>query len=233
MFGWPVMLYCPADTVRTVPTNWSEVDFSDISYEMVPHPSIDEDPSAAFCRCKVHHFYVAMDQSVSYATNSPVVVRPLASQRTVYGRNAVFRATALGLPPFAYTWHKDGQPISDATNATFTLVSVVRADAGVYSVLVSNSAGTALGSATLSVQVPQRLTNPQFLSQGILQLASGYADGWPVSSNELSGFDAQASSDLLDWATLANSLTMSNGLLILKDTTSPDRPRRFYRILQP
>jgi hypothetical protein len=230
---WPVQLYCPADQARTAPTNWNDVDFSDTSYEIKPHPSRAEDPFAAFCECKVHHYVSALGGSVSYSTNSPLVLRLLVNQTTAYGGNAVFRASALGLPPLTYAWSKDGQPISNATNAALPLTNVLRADAGVYSVWVSNSVGSASSSAALTVQVPQRLSNPRFVPPGAFQLISSYADGWPVAPTELAGFEAQASSNLVNWVTLPNSLAVSGGSLILQDTSSAKQPSRFYRIVQP
>jgi hypothetical protein len=230
---WPVQLYCPADQARTAPTNWSDVDFSDTSYEIKPHPPREVDPFAAFCECKVHHYVASMGGSVSYSTNSPLVLSLLVDKTTTYGSSTVFRASALGLAPLTYAWNKDGQPVLDATNATLALANVVRADAGVYSVWVSNSVGSASSSAALTVQVPQRLSNPRFVPPGAFQVISGYADGWPVAPSELSGFEAQASSNLVDWVTLPNSLAVSGGSLILQDTSSAIQPSRFYRIVQP
>jgi len=181
----------------------------------------------------VHHYYAAMDGSVGYATNSPLFVGQLVDQTAAFGSDAVFRVGALGLAPLTYTWYKNGQPVLTETNGTLTLTAVARADAGIYSIMVSNSVDSVQSnSATLTVQIPQRLTNPRLSSQGVLQLIAGYADGWPVSPQELPGFEAQVSSNLADWATLANSLTVSNRLLILQDTSSANQTGRFYRIIQ-
>ncbi len=230
---WPVQVYCPADKARTAPTNWNEVDFSDTSYEIKPHPPREVDPSAAFCECKVHHYVAALGGSVSYSTNSPLVLSLLVNKTAAYGSNTVFRASALGLAPLTYAWYKDGQPVSNATSNTLALANVVRADAGVYSVSVSNSVGSASSSAALTVQVPQLLSHPRFVPSGAFQLISDYADGWPVSPGELAGFEAQTSSNLVNWVTLPNSLAVSGGSLILQDTSSANQPRRFYRIVQP
>ena len=233
MFEWPVLLYCPADKARTAPADWNNFDFSNTSYEILPHPSIEEDPVTPFCQCKVHHYYAAMDGSVRYATNSPLLVGLLEDQTATFGSDAVIRANALGLPPLTYTWYKDGLPVLTTTNRTLTLTNVVRGDAGMYSVVVSNSAGSVQSSSTtLTVRIPQRLANPQFPSQGVLHLSSAYADGWPVSPGELAGFEVQVSPNLLDWTTLANSLSVSNGLLILQDNNSANQTVRFYRIIQ-
>jgi hypothetical protein len=62
IFGWPVVLYCRFDSARTVPADWTGVDFADTSYEILPVD--DEDLSAAFCRCKVHGFYAEVSGDV-------------------------------------------------------------------------------------------------------------------------------------------------------------------------
>jgi hypothetical protein len=233
MFGWPILLYCPADTARTSPEDWNNFDFSNTSYEILPHPSMEEDPAARFCQCKVHHYYTAVDGSFGYAANSPLFVGQLVDQTAAFGSDAVFRVGALGLASLNFTWYKNSQPVLTTTNGTLTLTSVARADAGVYSVVVSNSVDSVQSSsATLTVQIPQRLTNTRLSPQGVLQLIAGYADGWPVSPEELPGFEAQVSSNLTDWATLANSLTVSNSLLILQDPSSANPTARFYRIIQ-
>jgi len=93
--------------------------------------------------------------------------------------------------------------------------------------------GSASSSAALTVQVPQLLSNSRFVPAGAFQVISGYADGWPVSPSELASFEAQTSSNLVNWVTLPNSLAVSGGSLILQDTSSVGRPMRFYRIVQP
>lgn len=62
IFGWPVVLFCRFDAARTAPADWSGVEFSETSYEVIPGDG--EDFEAPFCRCKVHGFYVKMDGSV-------------------------------------------------------------------------------------------------------------------------------------------------------------------------
>jgi hypothetical protein len=56
--------------------------------------------------------------------------------------------------------------------------------------------------------------------------------GWPVSAEETSSFEPQVSSNSVDWARLANSLSLSNGVLIMQDTSPATRSGRFYRIIR-
>ncbi len=84
--------------------------------------------------------------------NAPVITNHPASQSITQGQPVTFSVTASGATPMSYQWKKNGTNISGATGATFTIASVQQSDAGQYSVLVSNSYGSALSNnATLTV----------------------------------------------------------------------------------
>ena len=55
--------------------------------------------------------------------------------------------SASGDGPFTYQWQKDDQAIAGATNATLTLASAQTAQAGYYSVVVSNGLGSVKSSS--------------------------------------------------------------------------------------
>lgn len=76
------------------------------------------------------------------------------SQVANSGTTATFTIVGTGTAPFAYQWRKDGTAISGATNAILTLSSVQPTDAGNYSVMVTNFAGTVTSTpATLAVNI--------------------------------------------------------------------------------
>ena len=71
-----------------------------------------------------------------------------------------------GSPP-GYRWRKNGSSLSDggnvsgATNATLTLANVLKADAGSYSVVVTNSSNSVTSqAATLTVIDPAINSQP-------------------------------------------------------------------------
>ena len=68
-------------------------------------------------------------------------------------QTAGFSVTATGTEPFTYQWKKNGSDIAGATSSTYTTPATVIGDNNaLYSVVVSNSAGTATSStATLTV----------------------------------------------------------------------------------
>ncbi len=84
-----------------------------------------------------------------------------ASAIITAGQRANLSVTAMGLPPFTYQWMKDAVLIPQANAASFEITEATAADAGIYSVLVANSLGTAVSkSVTLTVTVPVVLPPP-------------------------------------------------------------------------
>jgi hypothetical protein len=76
------------------------------------------------------------------------------------GQNATFSVVAEGTGPFTYQWKKDGAVLTGATAATLRLVNVTVAQAGNYSVTVSNTQGTTISNAAvLTVNTPLTLTS--------------------------------------------------------------------------
>ncbi len=69
------------------------------------------------------------------------------------GQPASFNVTATGSFP-NYRWRLNGTNIADATNAVFELAQVRMADAGLYSVLVSNEAGAVASLDALLTVIP-------------------------------------------------------------------------------
>ncbi len=77
------------------------------------------------------------------------------------GSNAVLSANAAGLPPLSYQWLKGAGPIAGATNATYVITNAQPADAGNYTVIVTNPYGSATsGVATVTVVFPPSITLP-------------------------------------------------------------------------
>ncbi|MGD0258717.1 MAG: VWA domain-containing protein, partial [Verrucomicrobiota bacterium] len=82
---------------------------------------------------------------------APVITNSPACATKCPGANVTFSVTA-GPVPLGYQWRKNGNPLAGATTSTYSITSVSSTDAGSYSVVVSNTAGTATSaSATLTV----------------------------------------------------------------------------------
>ncbi|HVM47826.1 MAG TPA: immunoglobulin domain-containing protein, partial [Candidatus Acidoferrum sp.] len=77
---------------------------------------------------------------------------PPSDQTVELASNATFAVTAAGLTPLAYQWFSGPTPIRGATNQVFSLTNVGFAQAGSYSVVITNSYSSATGGpAVLSV----------------------------------------------------------------------------------
>lgn len=87
------------------------------------------------------------------AATAPTITAQPQSQTVNVGANVTFSVSAGGTAPFTYQWRKDGVPIAGATGSTLTLSNVQTGNAGGYSVVVTNSVGSATSNtATLTVQ---------------------------------------------------------------------------------
>ncbi len=96
-----------------------------------------------------------------FADVAPVITTQPASQSVSVGAAVELVATAAGAPLPTLQWRKDGVPISGATNAILSLPGATVADAGSYTVVATNAAGSATSAAAtlaVSAEVP-RLTN--------------------------------------------------------------------------
>jgi alpha-tubulin suppressor-like RCC1 family protein len=101
---------------------------------------------------------------VSPTDVTPSIVTDPASIAVVEGATATFTVVANGTAP-AYQWRKNGNPIAGATSASYTTPPTTPADnAAQFTVVVSNSVGTATsGIATLTV-TNQPAVAPSFTS---------------------------------------------------------------------
>jgi len=161
-----------------------------------------------------------------------ILTQPIG-QTLPAGTNFSFSVTATGTPPLRYQWLKNGSNVISATLPSLAFANLTRTNSGSYSVIVSNLASSVASSnAVLKVLVPQSFRAPVLLSAGSILFFSGDSDGGLLTPGDLPNFMAQASTNLLDWTSLLNSLSITNGLLLLQDTSQTNYPVRFYRILE-
>ncbi len=106
----------------------------------------------------------------------PVVTGPPASQSVTAGASVSFNVTATGTPPLSYQWLFNGAALSDGSQfggsatASLSIISVQGTNAGNYSVVVTNVAGSVTSAvAVLSVSVPGSCDPPP----------SGLVGWWP------------------------------------------------------
>jgi len=96
---------------------------------------------------------------------APSITTQPASQTVLAGVSTTFSVVAEGTAP-TYQWYFNDTAISGATTSTYTIVSPLNINAGFYTVIVANSAGSVTSSpAVLTVNTaPSIVTQPSSMS---------------------------------------------------------------------
>jgi hypothetical protein len=138
------------------------------------------------------------------------------------GSNVTFTVTATGTEPLSYQWRFNGTDLEYATASAYTCCDAQATNAGCYSVVVSNLAGTASSAdAILTVSQP---TSPQIdaisvAPDGQIQLqASGVPGRYAV----------EAATNLADWGELA--YVTNTGTTFQYRDSETNLTQRFYRL---
>jgi len=85
---------------------------------------------------------------------APVIATQPKNQAAGAGQSVIFTVVATGTPTPTYQWSKGGTAITGATGASYTIASVQTSDAGSYTVVATNSAGSAPSNAALLTVLP-------------------------------------------------------------------------------
>lgn len=143
-----------------------------------------------------------------------------ASQTTTPGGSATFNVTA-GQNPTGYQWLFNGNPISGATGASYTLPNVQAGNSGDYQVVVSNTAGSTTSPPAKLTVLPTPLLNQSVTLGHDLTFSAAGTGGiqWQVSA------DGGAT-----WTDLANDGTyrgVTTNTLDISGATSALNGRRY------
>ncbi|MCX8517989.1 MAG: DUF1566 domain-containing protein [Rhodoferax sp.] len=95
---------------------------------------------------------VTSDNATLTFVSAVALVTQPTDLNVIAGQKATFSVTASGTS-LGYQWKKNGVDISGATYSSHTIAATGLADAGVYSVVVSNSAGGSVTSANATLTV--------------------------------------------------------------------------------
>ena len=96
----------------------------------------------------------------AYGDTVPTIVADPQSQSYTAGQSATFTVAAGGSAPLSYQWYYNtNTAIPNATNTSLTLANLQTTNAGIYSVIVSNSAGSATSAYALLTVTAQYRTN--------------------------------------------------------------------------
>jgi pectin methylesterase-like acyl-CoA thioesterase len=96
---------------------------------------------------------LATNSATLYVLVPPAISLQPTNLTVVAGSPASFTISASGVPVASYQWRRNGSPIGNATNSSYSIASAQGADNGAaFSVVVSNSVGVVVSSnATLTV----------------------------------------------------------------------------------
>ena len=150
-------------------------------------------------------------------TSQPVTTSPQTDG------TARFSVSATGSGPITYQWRFNGISIEDETSPTLVITDVEPADAGLYSVVVSNGAGS-VSSIDAALWFA---TGPE--------LYSGVTVNGPVGSVFTVEYTIDPTSESPVWQSLADGVLPFSPYLIIDPTPiSSQTAERFYRVtLQP
>ena len=169
-------------------------------------------------------FMGALSQSCAGFGLPPIILVGPASQKVNPGVNVTFSVSLdLSLTPVTYQWRHNGTNILGATGRTYTRNNVKAADAGTYTVDVTNGGGTVSPSATLTVNIAPRITT-SLLSNGSLNLH--------IIGPLIATYVVQSSTDLKTWTSISTNLVVLGLLdLPLGRPTESGGAKCFYRVL--
>jgi hypothetical protein len=150
---------------------------------------------------------------------APTFILQPRSTNVIAGNPAHFTATAIGAPAPDYQWRLNGTNLSGATAASYTITNVQADLGGDYSVIASNSTGTATSQdAVLAVYASGTAT--------LLSTAYATNEVWfTVTGVPGYLYVVQASADLSNWVSLHTNAASFN----FTNYVNPNYPSRFFR----
>jgi hypothetical protein len=176
-------------------------------------------------RVAVDGINASMDLSVLnwQRPSTPVFIAQPQSQTKYAGDSVTFNAQAVGNPTATYQWRFTGTNISGATNSNYTKTGLSTNDAGNYTVLASNSSGSATSLvASLTVLTSTAtLAAPTWTTNQTFQLT--------VARETNLNYVVQVNTNLnyTNWV----SLLTNTAPFTYTDAAASNSPQRFYRAI--
>jgi sugar lactone lactonase YvrE len=148
--------------------------------------------------------------TVTAAAVAPSITTQPQGQTVDAGSAASFTVSVGGSAPFTYQWRKNGANISGATAATLNLVSAQSTDAGSYTVVITNSAGS-VTSAGASLTINAATPGPTITNSPLSQtVTSGKGVSFTVESSNANAYQWEVSTNNGgSWTPVVNGSTYS------------------------
>jgi uncharacterized repeat protein (TIGR03803 family) len=161
---------------------------------------------------------------------SPQITSQPASQAVLIGASVQFSVAVIGARPFSYQWQRNGTNLLDhgnvsgSTNRSLNLAGVSLADAGTYSVILSNSLGPVTSSAAhLTVVYP-----PVFLS--VVRSNCTLALTWSAIPGQRYRLQYSTNLPAKSWSSLGASVFPTSNSVTAHDNVCTNT-ERFYRVM--
>ncbi len=159
----------------------------------------------------------------------PTITTPPHNWSVLPGRTVPFSVTATGSEPLFYQWQFNGTPIPGATGTNYTVVNAQEADAGIYTIAITNAVGFTNADATLMVVNPiVQLISAKWVTNGFRFSTDLKA---PDSTNLIVVLDIKATTNFVDWVLLDSFAFSFSGETVISftDQNAASFSRRFYR----
>lgn len=176
-----------------------------------------------------------MANSLLWAGKAPPSITSGPANQTIATGNIVtFNVAAVGIPPLAYQWRRNGTNIAGATGASLSF-TVSSGAFGQYSAVVSNAYGQAISKSAI-LGAPLRLQVLAGVAAGApFTLSVSTVDGSPINPDRAARISLysspSASLPLASWTLLNNPMVLINGSLRV-DGLSAISTSSFYRAVE-
>ena len=161
-------------------------------------------------------------------SGAPTITQQPESVFAYAQETVAFNVIVIGTAPLTYQWLKNGLPIAGAPNsATFTLNGVTVADAGMYSVKISNGLGS-VTSVEAQLTIPSDLPGLRIKVRppNVVAISWPVAFGSPWVLQETSSFDPP-----IVWTTSPASVAVVGGRFSVSVSSSTGQ--KFFRLFNP
>lgn len=155
---------------------------------------------------------------------APAITAQPQSQSVWGGQSVSFFVAASGTAPLGYQWKLNGAALPGATGSTLVLANAQPTNAGNYSVMITNTAGSVTSAAAALTVIPP--TPPSLSSASMTANGFRFQLSVPVGATYI----LSTSTNLQDWTPISTNVApVAN--VVVTDPAATNFARRFYRAM--
>lgn len=159
------------------------------------------------------------------AVVAPTIMSQPQSVTVVAGSDVTLAVSASGSEPLAYQWHFNGLPLIESTASVLNFKGIRLAQAGEYSVTISNSAGSITSAPAVLAVTPRMIAAAELRT---VKRSSDATIGFVVVGTPGLTYRIEVSSDLVKWTPRAD-IQIERGEAAFVDAEARGNWIRFYR----